>query len=62
MRDCEWSSWTKEEECSRTCGQGIQKLARYKTVRDQNGGQCDGTSTKKEQCNLKECSGEPGLG
>ena len=53
--DCQWSSWRSSGTCSRTCGTGIQKYKRNKTVLAEYGGSCDGTDTKVEDCHLKDC-------
>ena len=34
--DCQWSNWTKEGKCSKTCGIGIQKWFRHKLQEEIN--------------------------
>ena len=53
--DCQWSNWTTSGSCSKTCGGGIQKSTRYKTVSESNGGSCSGLSEKSDSCNTQEC-------
>ena len=53
--DCQWSSWTTDGSCSKSCGSGVQKSTRHKTVSESNGGSCSGSSEKYEPCNDKDC-------
>ena len=56
--DCQWSTWRKVGQCSKSCGVGIQVLQRTVQVRAQNGGKpCVGESTKTENCNYHACPG-----
>ena len=57
--DCDWGEWSKEPSaCSKTCGDGTRKYTRSKSVKEENGGICSGTSENTEKCNLGECPGE----
>ena len=54
--DCQWSPWTKQGDCSRSCGNGTQVFTRLKLVESKNGGHdCVGGITKHEHCNIQEC-------
>ena len=53
--DCQWSSWTPSGSCSKTCGGGLQKSTRYKTVSESNDGSCSGLSEKSDSCNTHDC-------
>ena len=54
--DCQWSPWTKQGNCSRSCGNGTQVFTRLKLVESKNGGHnCVGRITKHEHCNIQEC-------
>ena len=53
--DCQWSSWKTSGSCSKTCGGGLQKSTRYKTVSESNGGSCSGLSEKSDSCNTQGC-------
>ncbi len=54
--DCQWSSWTPSGSCSKSCGGGLQKSTRYKTVPESNGGKlCTGTNEKYDACNTQNC-------
>ena len=54
--DCQWSEWTKEGECSRSCNGGKQIFLRTEKVKAKNGGKpCFGSETKIETCNNHVC-------
>merc|ERR1712062_24627 len=54
--DCQWSSWSSNGSCSKSCGTGTQDFRRTRQVQAQNGGQlCTGSPTKKEYCNTHDC-------
>ena len=56
--DCQWSDWTKEGGCSKTCGGGIQKWSRHKLQESENGGlPCSGDVTRETSCNTQSCPG-----
>ncbi|KAK0412851.1 hypothetical protein QR680_006447 [Steinernema hermaphroditum] len=44
-----WGPWTPEQECSRTCGGGVQVEKR------QCSGDCTGASTRYVSCNIDAC-------
>ncbi|CAB3397113.1 unnamed protein product [Caenorhabditis bovis] len=48
-----WGPWVPEQQCSRTCGGGVQIEKR------QCSGQCTGASVRYVSCNLDECPGNP---
>ncbi|XP_076799785.1 uncharacterized protein LOC143444876 isoform X2 [Clavelina lepadiformis] len=48
----EWSSWTNQGSCSRTCGGGRQKKVR----RCLTGDNCDGRHMIRIQCNTHDCA------
>ena len=50
----EWSSWTNQGSCSRTCGGGRQKKVR----RCLTGDNCDGRHMIRIQCNTHDCAGK----
>ena len=59
--DCQWSAWSKESECSRSCGGGQQIFVRTEKVKSKNGGRpCSGSESKIETCNNHVCR-EPGM-
>merc|ERR1712079_328177 len=54
--DCQWSSWSSNGSCSKSCGTGTQDFRRTWQVQAQNGGQpCTGSPTKREYCNTQNC-------
>ena len=56
--DCQWSSWSKIEDCSKSCGGGSQTFRRRQQVKSANGGKdCVGDDIKVEDCNTQPCSG-----
>ena len=57
--DCQWSSWSKLEECSKTCGGGFQIFHRSRQVKSENGGKdCLGNDIKVEECKKHQCPGK----
>ena len=36
--DCQWTPWTKQGSCSRSCGDGTQVFTRTKLAESENGG------------------------
>ena len=52
--DCAWSGWTNGE-CSVTCGTGVRKDTRSKTIFEVHGGKCSGKSIRTEICELRPC-------
>ena len=58
--DCQWSAWSKEGECSRSCGGGKQIFIRTERIKAGNGGRpCNGSELKIDTCNNHVCH-EPG--
>ena len=55
--DCQLSDW-KKDPCSVTCGKGIRKTTREKTLQEKNGGVCTGDLAGEEECNDKACPGK----
>ena len=57
--DCQWSDWSKQGGCSKTCGRGIQKFSRHKLQEERHGGlPCSGADTKRQtDCNVLSCPG-----
>ena len=56
--DCQWSDWTKQGKCSKTCGRGIQKWFRHKLQEEMYGGlPCSGNSTGQTGCSEIPCLG-----
>ena len=53
--NCQWSPWSKQGLCSKSCGGGSQQFTRSKTVSEKNGGSCSGSSQKFEPCNTQSC-------
>ena len=54
--DCQWSSWSAWGSCSRTCGSGQKRATRQiKTPATGGGRNCQGSSSKTEQCNTSSC-------
>ena len=57
--DCQWSAWSKEGECSRSCGGGKQIFIRTERIKAGNGGiPCYGSESKIETCNNHVCPGK----
>ena len=52
--DCIWGEWV-EGECSATCGNGQKISTRTKDRMERHGGNCTGSATKTESCNVKDC-------
>ena len=44
-------------ECSEECGGGTRTNTREKQTVEEHGGQCAGSSTVTESCNVHECPG-----
>ena len=56
--DCKWGDWVIDE-CSKTCGGGVQIDSREKIQEDLFGGKpCKGNSTRQGECNTDECPGK----
>ena len=56
--DCQWSSWSQFQDCSKSCGVGSQFFQRGQRVKFENGGKdCVGNYIKVEECNIRPCSG-----
>ena len=53
---CEWGEW-EIGECSRSCGGGVKKLSRNKTV-EELFTICEGNGSYEEDCNVQECPGK----
>lgn len=55
-----WSCWGVWEDCSKTCGDGIQR--RWRTCNNPlpaNGGRpCPGTRSRSRKCNVTPCPGK----
>ena len=55
--DCTWGVWVNEE-CSTTCGDGIQTDYREKLQDEDFGGNpCEGEATRETECNIIACPG-----
>jgi len=53
---CKWTPWVVVDECSKSCGVGIQIMTRTKLVEAANGGKdCYGKYTEERKCNTHEC-------
>lgn len=52
--NCVWGKW-KKGTCSKTCGDVERTDTRTKEVTEAHGGICTGESSRKVDCNLKEC-------
>jgi len=52
-----WSQWSSFDECSRSCGGGVQKATREcNNPKPENGGQyCLGERVRYRSCNTQEC-------
>ena len=56
--DCQFSEWSKDGGCSKTCGNGTQKWSRYKIQEERYGGKpCDGSLNGVTHCNTQSCPG-----
>ena len=56
--DCQWSEWSKEGGCSKTCGNGTQKWSRYKIQEERYGGKpCNDSLNGMTHCNIQSCPG-----
>ena len=53
--DCEWSSWAQWTACANTCGHGTKTRIREKTVKELNGGKCNGDFMEEVDCMNKPC-------
>ena len=64
--DCQWSSWSKIEDCSKSCGGGSQFFQRRHQVKSETIGMngvimeqnCLGEEIKREECNKHKCPGK----
>ena len=54
--DCVWDAWVNGA-CSARCGHGTQTNNRTKLIKEANGGNCTGESTKVVACLGVECPG-----
>ena len=54
--DCVWGEWSKGS-CSSSCGKATRTSTRIKIVKEVNGGNCEGKSTKTEFCKVPPCPG-----
>ena len=50
--DCVWGSWTSYGPCNPETG--TQSRTRTKTIVEENGGQCSGSSTESKTCSGME--------
>ena len=53
--NCEWSSWSSTESCSKSCGGGKLYETRHK---DNDGGPCFGFGEHHKDCNTHSCPSE----
>merc|ERR1712110_61215 len=54
--DCQWGSWSAWGSCSKTCGSGQKRATRQIQTPAAGGGRnCEGSSSKIEQCNTGSC-------
>ena len=54
--DCKWDNWSEWEDCSKSCGGGVQIASRGKLQEDLFGGKpCDSESTRQRNCNSGQC-------
>ncbi|CAB3978726.1 extracellular matrix A-like [Paramuricea clavata] len=54
--NCEWSSWSSWSTCNHRCGStGEQTQTRSKTVQEDCGGSCSGSSANSRSCNRNAC-------
>ena len=55
--DCEWGNWSYDQ-CSKTCGGGVQFITREKSRKASYGGMpCTGQSVTVLECNTDKCPG-----
>ena len=52
--DCQWSDWSDQTQCSKTCGlgalSGVKKQTRTKTMAEISGGGCDNRFSQEVSC------------
>ena len=53
--DCQWGEWSLYSDCSVTCGTGNQIRTREKTVEEQYGGLCQGSTDDSKICTMDPC-------
>ena len=58
VADCVWSDWNFGP-CSSSCGKGTRVGTRIKSIKEDNGGVCNGHSSITWECNGQECPGIP---
>ena len=57
--DCEWDRFGPWNECSTSCGEGLQSRKRNIRKRERNGGRpCRGSETQARGCDNGPCSGK----
>ena len=56
--DCVWGRWSTWGSCSKTCGGGTETRSRRKKKRQQNGGNCPGSRSERNNCNTQSCPGK----
>ena len=52
LANCEWSTWSSKEPCSKSCNGGKLLETRHK---DNNGGPCFGFVNRYKDCNTQSC-------
>ena len=55
--NCQWGNWYSWGGCTRSCGGGTRTRYRSKTVIEEYGGTCSGSTTATENCNTGSCPG-----
>ena len=55
--DCFWNTWQEWQECSLTCGGGVQYRSRTKEGPQNGGEECVGLSEAERECNTDHCPG-----
>ena len=56
--NCQWSSWSRYSECTKSCGGGTQFKTRIKTIPESDGGTCFGDKVYSRNCNMQNCPGK----
>ena len=59
LGNCIWNEWEEWSTCSKSCGGGQRIRKRTIRVPESNGGQCQGESSEREDCNTLPCPGTP---